>query len=271
MSTQLNITSDFARRPEHIAVRGLTLGYGNRIILRDLSFVVEPGDIFIVMGPSGCGKSTLLNAMVGLTEPLAGDVFYGEVNFTGAGAEERRGLLERIGVLFQSAALWSAMTLAENIGLPLSEFSPLHPDEIRKVASAKLALVGLRGFEDYYPAELSGGMRARAGLARAMALDPQILFLDEPTAALDPVSARRLDDLILELRDSLGVTFVVVTHDLRTIFRVGTNSIFLDPETRTIIAAGDPKRLRAESADRLVRLFLGSADTDRQVGRGSCA
>jgi phospholipid/cholesterol/gamma-HCH transport system ATP-binding protein len=200
--------------------------------------------------------------MVGLKEPLSGNIFYGEVNFTRADAEERRGLLQRIGVLFQSGALWSSMTLAENVGLPLSEFTRLRPAEIREVASAKLALVGLRGFEDYYPAEVSGGMRTRAALARAMGLDPEILFFDEPTAALYPLSARRLDGLILELRDSLGATFVVVTHDLATIFRVGTNSVFLDPTSRTIIAAGEPRRLRSECSDREVRLFLGGADRD---------
>lgn len=258
MVQAFNIASESAA-PAHITVRELSLGYGSLVVLHDLNFAVRRGDIFIVMGPSGCGKSTLLNALVGLREPLGGEIFYGEVNFTRAGAEERRGLLQRVGVLFQSGALWSSMTLAENVGLPLSEFTRLRPAEIREVVSAKLALVGLRGFENYYPAEISGGMRTRAGLARALALDPEILFFDEPTAALDPISARRLNDLIVELRDGLGATFVVVTHDLATIFRVGTNSVFLDPAARTMIAAGDPRRLRAECPDPRVRLFLGSA------------
>jgi len=267
----VKIAGDSEAGPEHIGVRGLTIGYGSRVILRDLNFSVGRGDIFIVMGPSGCGKSTLLNAMVGLTEPLSGDVFYGEVNFTRADPEERRRLRQSVGVLFQSGALWSSMTLAENVGLPLGEFTCLRPAETRKVAFAKLAMVGLRGFEDYYPANVSGGMRSRAALARAMALDPEILFFDEPTAALDPLSARRLDDLMLELRDSLGATFVVVTHDLRTIFRVGTNSIFLDPESRTIIAGGKPKHLRAECPDPRVRLFLSSSDGEDQSTRSSYA
>lgn len=258
MTQALNIANGPAAAPAHITVRDLSLGYGSFVVLRDLNFAVRRGDIFIVMGPSGCGKSTLLNAMVGLREPIGGDIFYAEVNFTRAGAEERRSLLQRVGVLFQSGALWSSMTLAENVGLPLTEFTRLRPDEVREIASAKLALVGLRGYEDHYPAEISGGMRTRAGLARAMALDPEILFFDEPTAALDPISARRLNDLILELRDSLGATFVVVTHDLTTIFRIGTNSVFLDPASRTAIAEGDPRRLLVECPDSRVRLFLGA-------------
>ncbi|HZO81772.1 MAG TPA: ATP-binding cassette domain-containing protein [Candidatus Binataceae bacterium] len=262
-ATPSNIAATFAPAEAHVTVRDLCLSYGAFVVLHGLNFSVRRGEIFIVMGPSGCGKSTLLNAMVGLKEPESGDIFYGGVNFTQASAEERRALLQRVGVLFQSGALWSSMTLAENVGLPLSEFTRLSPGEVREVASAKLALVGLRGFEDYYPAEISGGMRTRAGLARAMALDPEILFFDEPTAALDPISARRLNDLILELRDSLGATFVVVTHDLTTIFRIGTNSVFIDPTTRTVIASGDPKRLRAECQDDRVRLFLGSADAAR--------
>jgi phospholipid/cholesterol/gamma-HCH transport system ATP-binding protein len=264
MRQAVSIATDLAVAPAHITVRDLSLAYGDFLVLHDLNFTVSRGDIFIIMGPSGCGKSTLLNAMVGLKEPSSGEIFYGEVNFTRADSEARRNLLRRFGVLFQSGALWSSMTLAENVGLPLSEFTRLRPAEVREVASVKLALVGLKGFENYYPSEISGGMRTRAGLARAMALDPEILFFDEPTAALDPISARLLNDLILELRDSLRATFVVVTHDLTTIFRVGNNSVFLDPESRTIIARGDPRRVRAECPDRRVRLFLSSADDEGQ-------
>ncbi len=243
----------------HITVTDLTLAYGSFVVLHDLNFTVQRGDIFIIMGASGCGKSTLLSALIGLKEPTKGEIFYGSVNFTRADPELRRDIVRHFGVLYQAGALWSSMTLAENVGLPLSEFTHLTPGEVREVAALKLALVGLKGFEDYYPDEISGGMATRAGLARAMALDPDILFLDEPTTALDPISARLLNDLILELRESLGATFVVITHHLPTIFRIGNNSVFLDSDRRTIIAAGDPRRLRAECPNDRVRLFLGGA------------
>jgi len=240
----------------HIAVHELTLAYGDRVVLRDLDFSVKRGQVFIVMGGSGCGKSTVLRHLIGLGEPAKGDVFYGDVNFTRAAAGEREAILRRVGVLYQSGALWSSMTLAENVGFPLEEYTDLTRDEIRDVASLKLALVGLEGFEDYYPAEISGGMQKRAGLARAIALDPEALLLDEPSAGLDPVSSRLLDDLILQLRDSLGATIVVVTHELASIFTIGDDSIFLDPETRTVIAGGSPKDLLAHSTDARVRRFL---------------
>jgi phospholipid/cholesterol/gamma-HCH transport system ATP-binding protein len=266
MTQALNIAADHAPASAHITVRALSVAYRDFVVLHDLNFVVRRGDVLIIMGPSGCGKSTLLNAMVGLKRPSGGDIFYGDVNFTQADPEQRRKLLRRVGVLYQSGALWSSMTLAENASLPLSEFTRLRPAEIRAVALVKLALVGLRGFEEYYPAEISGGMRTRAGLARAMALDPEVLFLDEPTAALDPPSARRLNDLILELRDGLGATFVVVTHDLTTIFRIGSNSVFLDPESRTIIAGGDPKRLLTECSNPRVRVFLNAGGNGGRSG-----
>src|SRR5437867_871735 len=240
----------------HIVVHALTLAYGERVVLTDLDFSVKRGQVFIVMGPSGCGKSTVLRNLIGLDEPAKGDVFYGDVNFTRAAAGEREAILRRVGVLYQSGALWSSMTLAENVGFPLEEYTDLTRDEIRDVASLKLALVGLEGFEDYYPAEISGGMQKRAGLARAIALDPEALLLDEPSAGLDPVSSRLLDDLILQLRDSLGATIVVVTHELASIFTIGDDSIFLDPETRTVIAGGSPKDLLAHSTDARVRRFL---------------
>ena len=172
-------------------------------------------------------------------------------------------MLRRMGVLFQSGGLWSSMTLAENVGLALGEYTDLSPKEIREVASLKLALVGLKGFEDYYPSQISGGMQKRAGLARAMAMDPEILFFDEPSAGLDPISSRLLDDLILELRDSLGATVVVVTHELASIFTIGNNSVFLDTETRTIIAGGDPKELLAHSPNPTVHRFLTRAEEER--------
>ena len=232
------------------------MAYGDFVIQRNLNFTIFHGDIFIIMGPSGCGKSTLLKHLVGLKPPARGEVLFGAQNFWNAEPEEQERLMRRFGILYQSGALWSSMTLAENVALPLGEFTDLSPAEINSVASLKLALVGLAGFEDFYPSEISGGMRKRAGLARAMALDPEILFFDEPSAGLDPVSSRLLDDLILELRDSLGATIAVVTHELPSIFAIGDNSVFLDTESRTMIAQGDPRKLRDECPDPRVRNFL---------------
>lgn len=239
-----------------IRVDHLTLAYGDTVIQRDLTFEVPQGAIFIIMGGSGCGKSTLLRHLVGLQRPAKGHIHYGDLNFWAADEAERKRFLRRCGILYQSGALWSSLTLAENIALPLQEYTRLRAAEIRELAEFKLALVGLAGFGNHYPAEISGGMRKRAGLARALALDPEILFFDEPSAGLDPINAKRLDDLILELRDSLGATLVVVTHELSSIFAIGTDAIFLDAEERTLIARGDPKRLREESPDPRVRRFL---------------
>jgi phospholipid/cholesterol/gamma-HCH transport system ATP-binding protein len=240
----------------HITVRNLDMAYGDFVIQRNLSFTINRGDIFIIMGGSGCGKSTLLKHLVGLKEPARGEVLFGTENLWAAGPEEQQRMMRRFGILYQSGALWSSMTLSENIALPLGEFTDLKPAEIQKIASLKLALVGLAGFEDFYPSEISGGMRKRAGLARAMALDPEILFFDEPSAGLDPISSHMLDDLILELRDSLGATIAVVTHELPSIFAIGNNSVFLDADTKTMIAQGDPRKLRDECPDPKVRNFL---------------
>jgi phospholipid/cholesterol/gamma-HCH transport system ATP-binding protein len=201
------------------------------------------------MGGSGCGKSTLMKHLIGLQKPAKGDVFYDRQNFWQASLEEQARMMRRIGVLYQSGALFSSLTLAENIALPLGEFTDFSRGEIADIVSYKLALVGLAGFEEYYPSEISGGMQKRAGLARAMALDPEILFFDEPSAGLDPVSARLLDDLIISLRDTLGTTIVVVTHELARLFAIGTHSVFPDPETKTMLATGSPKKLLAESKD----------------------
>jgi len=240
----------------HITVSDLTLAYGDFLIQENLNFTVNRGDVFIIMGGSGCGKSTLLKSMIGLKRPKTGDIGFDGVRFWGSPPEERDSLKRSFGVLFQSGALWSSMTLAENIGLALQQYTDLDDTAIREVASYKLALVGLAGFEDYYPNEISGGMAKRAGLARAMALDPDILFFDEPSAGLDPISAKLLDDLILELRESLGTTVVIVTHELASIFSIGNNSVFLDPETKTQLATGDPKELRDHCPDFRVRNFL---------------
>jgi phospholipid/cholesterol/gamma-HCH transport system ATP-binding protein len=240
----------------HITVINLTMAYGDFVIQRDLRFTIARGDIFIIMGGSGCGKSTLLKHLIGLNRPARGEVYYEGQAFWGASDEDRGRLMRRIGVLYQSGALWSSMTLAENVALPLEEYTDLGSGQIDELVSLKLALVGLAGFEGYYPSEISGGMQKRAGLARAMALDPDILFFDEPSAGLDPVSSRLLDDLILNIRDSLGSTIVIVTHELASIFAIGTNSVFLDADTKTQIAEGDPKRLLAECQDAKVRRFL---------------
>ncbi len=246
----------------HITVRDLTMAYGTFVLMRDLNFTINHGDVFIIMGGSGCGKSTLLRHLIGLNEPAKGEICYEGESFTQADPARREAMLRRMGVLFQSGALWSSMTLAENVGLLLEEYTDLGPAEIREVASLKLALVGLKGFEDYYPSQISGGMQKRAGLARAMALDPEILFFDEPSAGLDPISSRLLDNLILELRDSLGATVAVVTHELASIFTIGNNSIFLDPESKTMIAGGHPKELLAHSQDSRVIRFLTRAEKE---------
>jgi phospholipid/cholesterol/gamma-HCH transport system ATP-binding protein len=243
-------------REPHIRVRDLTLAYGDVVLMHDLTFDIGRGDIFIIMGGSGSGKSTLLKNMIGLLEPTRGAVFYGDTSFTAADPDERDRLLRTCGILYQSGALWSSLTLSENVALPLEQHTDLSPEDIREVVALKLALVGLRGFEDHYPSEISGGMQKRAGLARAMALDPEVLFFDEPSAGLDPISSRRLDELILELRASLRATVVVVTHELASIFAIGDNSVFLDGDSHTMIAQGDPHDLLARSADPRVRRFL---------------
>lgn len=250
-----NGVTSSAREP-HIVVRNLTMAFGERVILRDLDFTVRRGDIFAIMGASGSGKSTLLRHMIGLQEPKRGEVLYGDESFTAASPQRREELLRRCGVMYQKGALWSSMTLLENVALPIDEYTDLERDQIDEVARLKLALVGLAGFEDFEPSEISGGMQKRGALARAMALDPEILFLDEPSAGLDPESSRRLDDLILELRASLGTTVVIVTHELASIFAIADNGIFLDVESKTMIAAGDPHAMRAQSTDARVLRFL---------------
>jgi phospholipid/cholesterol/gamma-HCH transport system ATP-binding protein len=258
-----------AKEPEaHIVVKDLTVAYGDFVIMHDMNFTVRHGDIFVVMGASGSGKSTLLRNMIGLNEPTKGDVLYDGKSFTHAEPEVRQQMLQRFGVMYQGGALFSSMTLAENVGLPLGEYTTLSDAEIREIATLKLSLVGLKGFEDFFPSEISGGMWKRAGIARAMALDPDILFFDEPSAGLDPISSRQLDDLILELRASLGATIVVVTHELPSIFAIATNSVFLDIESRTIIAQGRPQDMLGPESDPKVRRFLTRGEDEQQAGGG---
>ncbi len=240
----------------HIIVKDLIMAYGDFVVMHDLSFTINRGDIFIIMGGSGCGKSTMMTMLIGLKSPAKGQILYGDVDFWGSDHDTRDRIIRNAGVMYQGGALWSSMTLAENVALPLEQYTDLGDAEIRDVVELKLALVGLAGFEEFYPSEISGGMQKRAGIARAMALDPEVLFFDEPSAGLDPVSARRLDDLILQLSESLGTTMVVVTHELASIFAIGNNSVFLDASLRTMTATGDPKKLLAETKDPTLRLFL---------------
>jgi phospholipid/cholesterol/gamma-HCH transport system ATP-binding protein len=245
----------------HIVVQDLTMAYGDFIIQHDLNFSVRRGEIFIVMGGSGCGKTTLLHHMIGLKQPARGRILFEDTSYWESPPEVQQRIKRSFGMSFQSGALWSSLTLAENVALPLGEYTQLDPAEIAEIVSLKLALVGLAGFEDFYPAEISGGMHKRAALARAMALDPEILFFDEPSAGLDPISSRRLDELIMQLRDSLGTTIVVVTHELASIFTIGNNSVYLDTEARTMTASGDPRQLRDAGSDPAVRRFLNRGET----------
>ena len=243
-----------------IAVRNLTMAFGSYVVMRDLNFDVMERDIFIIMGGSGCGKSTLLRHMIGLKEPAKGDISYSGESFTRADEGKRNELIRRFGVMYQSGALWSSLTLQENIAMPLEEHTDLGSREIADLARYKLALVGLSGYEDYYPDQVSGGMNKRAGIARALALDPEILFLDEPGAGLDPLSSRRLDELILRLRDALGMTFIIVTHELDSIFAIANRAIFLDTQTRTQGAVGNPLEMRDSPDHPSVRLFLSRGE-----------
>lgn len=239
-----------------IDVKDLTVGYGDFVLLQNAYYQVNKGDIFIIMGGSGCGKSSMLRVLTGLIPPLKGSVVIKGIDIASAPEKEVQAISEKSGILYQSGALFSSMTLAENIALPLQQYSDYSPKTIRELAHLKLSLVGLNGFDDYYPSEISGGMKKRAGLARALALDPDIVYFDEPSAGLDPISSRNLDDLILELNHSLGTTIVVVTHELSSIFAIGNNSIFLDAASKTILARGNPNELLKNPPNEEVYQFL---------------
>ena len=243
-----------------IEVEHLQAGYDGDVVLKDVSFSVARGEIFFIIGGSGCGKSTLLRHLVGLHAPMAGNVkFFGE-SFTGASVARRRSLLKTFGMLFQGGALWSSLSLRENVALPLEEYTGLSRAEINEIATLKLRQVGLSGFEDYFPAEISGGMRKRAGLARALALDPEIVFFDEPSAGLDPVTSRKLDELVLQIRENFGTTIVAVSHELASIFSIADRVIMLDRAEKGIIAEGKPRELAVNSRDPRVSEFLRRED-----------
>lgn len=249
-----------------VDVQDLTMAYGSFVVMRDVSFQVREGEIFVIMGGSGSGKSTLLKHLIGLKRPAEGTVRFKGANFWKADAAEQQRMLRRMGVLYQNGALWSGLTLGENVALPLKEYTNLGAERVREIVSLKLSLVGLRGFEDFYPSELSGGMRKRAALARAMALDPEVLFFDEPSSGLDPITASRLDDLILQLRESLHTTIVIVSHDLQSIFNIADRVLFLDIRKKTVTAQGDPKELREDPPNDEVYRFLNrSSKVDRDL------
>ncbi len=248
-----------------IDVRGLTIGYGDRVVLEDLSFQVATGEIFCILGGSGCGKSTLLKHIIGLYAPMAGDILIQGDSIVAADEQRRRAIMRRFGVTYQGGALFSSMTVAENIALPLEEYSKLSPSEIAETVEEKLNLVDLGGFGGYMPAALSGGMAKRAGLARALALNPKLLFFDEPSAGLDPITSAELDRLLLRLRDDHGATVVVVTHELDSVFTIADRVIMLDKETKSIMADGPPMLLRDSSPNTKVRAFLN------RDGLKSCA
>ncbi|MHC4552938.1 MAG: ABC transporter ATP-binding protein [Planctomycetota bacterium] len=247
-----------------IDIQNLTIGYDDVVVLKDISFEIDPGEVFIILGGSGCGKSTLMNHMIGLFEPKSGHILIKGRDLTTARRKQREEILASFGVAFQGGALFGSMTLLDNVILPLSEHTTLPPQACEWIARQKLALVGLAGYEDRMPAQLSGGMQKRAALARAMALDPDILFLDEPSAGLDPITAAQLDDLILQLSQTLGITFVIVTHELQSIFTLAGRAIMLDKDTQGIIAEGDPNEMKNDRSNQEVWRFfnrMAAADT----------
>jgi phospholipid/cholesterol/gamma-HCH transport system ATP-binding protein len=246
-----------------IEVSDLTIGYGSTVVMENLNFSVERGEVFVILGGSGCGKSTLLKHLIGLYVPMKGDILINGKSIVNASDKDRRELMRHFGVTYQGGALFGSLTLAENIALPLQEYTNYSKDKIHEVIEEKLGLVDLSGFGDYLPSEISGGMMKRAGLARAMALDPKLLFFDEPSAGLDPISSANLDKLILDLRDKLGSTMVIVTHELDSIFAIADRVIMLEKKSKSIIAEGNPNDLRDNSNDAWVKEFLNRGGMKR--------
>ncbi|MBE6444853.1 MAG: ATP-binding cassette domain-containing protein [Alphaproteobacteria bacterium] len=244
------------KKAPQIVVKDVTIAYGDFVLLKDLNFTINKGDVFIIMGGSGCGKSSLLRVLTGLVPTAKGQILIDGVDFTKADQNQKDEIMKRSGILYQSGALFSSMTLAENIALPLQQYTDYSSKLIAELVDLKLALVGLYGFGDFYPSEISGGMKKRAGLARALALDPEIVYFDEPSAGLDPISSKLLDDLILDINKSLGTTIVVVTHELASIFAIGNNSVFLDASIKKIGASGNPKELLQNPPNDNVYKFL---------------
>jgi phospholipid/cholesterol/gamma-HCH transport system ATP-binding protein len=244
----------------HIQVNDLTVGYGSEALLKDLNFEIARGQIFFVLGTSGCGKSTVLKTLIGLLPPISGDVLIDGRSIVNAGGAEKREIMQSFGVAYQSGALFGALTLEQNITLILEEFTEQSEVERTETARSKLALVGLEESMDLYPAELSGGMKKRAGLARALALDPKLLFFDEPSSGLDPITSAALDRLLLRLRDSLGTTMVIVSHELASTFSIADEMIMLDGDSMSILAQGDPQTLRDSCEIEIVREFLNRGE-----------
>ncbi len=251
MANSMNTSDDIV-----IAVKALRIGYGDKVLMEKLDFDVHRGEVFVVLGGSGCGKSTLLKHLIGLYPPIAGEIWFGPENFAAAQGRDRMRILRRFGVMYQSGALFGSMTVLENVRLPLDEFTELPPEAKELIALAKLKLVGMESAAGKMPAELSGGMQKRAAIARAMALDPEILFLDEPSAGLDPITSAGLDALIRDLSRNLGITFVVVTHELQSIMAIADRAIMLDGPSKKIIGEGRPQDLRDHSPNRWVRQFF---------------